>query len=273
MKTQCLRCHNEKTRKGGIDVSILADAPSLAKHRKLWRQLAVQIEHGDMPPEGEAQPSDAERKAVVAFVRNGIAAVELAEKAKPEPGPAVVRRLTRTEYNRCVRDLLGVTDDIAAAVGLPEDAQGENFDNLSAALDFSETHLERYFQAADLVVEKLYAPPKQGSKPKSGVSNELDKRLVNGSAKETLAALLRSAFRRPVEERELERYLKLVGKEAKPFPESLRPALKAMAGVAELPRPRRARPGQGRRGVSPDRPRARRAAGVLPHRFRAGTRS
>jgi mono/diheme cytochrome c family protein len=228
LKTHCVACHNEKTRKGGIDVTILADEKSLAKHRKIWRELAKQIEAGEMPPEDKPQPKKEERAAIVSYIRKSIAAIELAEKQKPDPGPATIRRLTRSEYNRSVRDLLGIDADIAGAVGMPEDAQGENFDNLSAALNFSDTHLERYFNAAEFIVERLYAPPKQGPKPKSGVSNELDKRLVGTSVKETLASLLRAAFRRPVEERELERYVKLVEKSAEPFPASLKPALKAM---------------------------------------------
>lgn len=227
LKSHCIECHNDKTRKGGVDISILVDAKSLSKHRKIWRELAAQLTADAMPPEDKPRPKVEDSMPFAAFVRNSISAIELAEKSKPDPGPAIVRRFTRNEYNRSVRDLLGIGGDVAGAVGIPEDVQGENFDNLSAALDFSETHLERYFQAADFVLDQLFTPSKNGPKPKSGVSNELDSRLINNSAKETLTSIVRNAFRRPVEPREFERYLKLVD-DKKPFPASVRPALRAL---------------------------------------------
>ncbi|QVL33734.1 DUF1592 domain-containing protein [Telmatocola sphagniphila] len=238
--TRCSKCHNDKIRKGGIDLSILADEKSLAKHRKIWRQVVTQVETSEMPPEDQPRLGEVQKKSLVQFVRARLSEIEAAEKQKPDPGPALIRRLTRTEYNRAVRDLFGLEDNIAEAVGMPEDTQGENFDNLSAALNFSDAQIEKYFSAADYILEKLYTPPTQGKKPKVPVSRELDRWIVswpdNGislqeATREILAPLLRRAYRRPVERRELERFVELVRKAApgaKSFEESLKPALKAL---------------------------------------------
>lgn len=66
------------------------------------------------------------------------------------PGPAPLRRLTRTEYNNTVRDLLG--DDSRPADSFPPEETTLGFDNNAAGRGVSQVHIERYMLAAETLV-------------------------------------------------------------------------------------------------------------------------
>jgi hypothetical protein len=64
-----------------------------------------------------------------------------------DPGPAVIRRLTRLEYNNTLRDLLGAAS--GAADGFPTEERRLGFDNNAAALSTSPVLVEQYMLAAE----------------------------------------------------------------------------------------------------------------------------
>lgn len=64
-----------------------------------------------------------------------------------DPGPAIVRRLTRVEYSNTVRDLLGVA--AGAADGFPVEERRLGFDNNAGALGTSPVLVEQYLNAAE----------------------------------------------------------------------------------------------------------------------------
>ncbi len=66
------------------------------------------------------------------WINSTLDAADELDRKQPDPGRPVVRRLTPGEYNRTLRDLLGVDFDASGAVGMPDDS-GESFDNLAAA--------------------------------------------------------------------------------------------------------------------------------------------
>ena len=75
-----------------------------------------------------------------------VASLDAAAAQKNNPGRYVLHRLNRTEYANAVRDLLGVTVDVAEL--LPSDGGDFGFDNIATALTTSPLLLERYLTAA-----------------------------------------------------------------------------------------------------------------------------
>lgn len=65
----------------------------------------------------------------------------------PDPGPALVRRLSRVEYDNTVRDLLG--DDLGLAQGFAAEEETLGFDNNARALQVSALHAEQFMAAAE----------------------------------------------------------------------------------------------------------------------------
>lgn len=71
------------------------------------------------------------------------------------PGPAPLRRLTKTEYNNTVRDLLG--DDSRPADAFPPEETTLGFDNNASGRGVSQIHIERYMLAAEQLVTNAMA--------------------------------------------------------------------------------------------------------------------
>ena len=89
-------------------------------------------------------PDDATYDAVIASLETSL---DRAAAAKPNPGrTATIRRLTRTEYQNAIRDLLALEIDVASL--LPADESSYGFDNVTVG-DLSPTLLDRYVSAAE----------------------------------------------------------------------------------------------------------------------------
>jgi hypothetical protein len=112
LETHCLDCHDDLTRKGGLDLSPFTDDAAALRDRAVWQTVFEKIESRQMPPpREESQPSPADRAALLAWI------LDLAARPDPvlgivDPGQPPLRRLTRLEYNNAVRDLFGLETDV-----------------------------------------------------------------------------------------------------------------------------------------------------------------
>ena len=98
----CFDCHGENKPKAGIRVDYL-DGTVPDKEVRHWEIIRKQLLEEEMPPEDEAQPSKAERAALVAWIDG---ALQMARtRVRPKNGGA--RRLTVAQYRNTLRDLLG----------------------------------------------------------------------------------------------------------------------------------------------------------------------
>jgi cytochrome c553 len=233
---RCVRCHNPEKRKGGVDLTLLTK-PDFAAQRKLLRRALEQIESRAMPPAEQPPLTDAERTAVVRWGRQGLAKSEPTDPALRDPGPALVRRLNRTEYNRTLHDLVGLEFDVASAVGMPDDSSALAFDNFAEALNVSPVLMEKYFTGADLLLEELFRVPTD-DKRRIERRAVLQKIVVarpgwgippTAAARFTAEEFLPRAFRRPVEKSEVDRYVRLFEIESakRDFDAAIRVMLKA----------------------------------------------
>jgi hypothetical protein len=225
MEANCLKCHGEKKQKGGVNFSVIGDEKSVLRNRKLWRKVVAQLESGEMPPEeADAQPTDAERKALLQWMKRA-AEVDCSDPANHDPGPALIRRLSVREYSRTLRDLTGIDFNAGEAVGMTDDGNGQGFDNLAAAMEVPPALMEKYFEAADQILERVFAlndPKLAGTKldgrakaqtqtaykmvvvaqPGAGVS-------AHEAAEKVLRQFVRRAYRRPVTDAEVGRLTRL----------------------------------------------------------------
>lgn len=155
-----------------------------------------------------------------------------------------LRRLTRYEYDRTLRDLIGIDFNSRNAVGIPEETVTLGFDNMATAMDIAPTLMEKYMAAADKILERLTAGP-NGKVAEAGDDWSRAQAAHNAlfavkpgkeisareAARADLAPFVQRAWRRPVSETEIEALLKLYDRAAArslPFEEAMRPALKAV---------------------------------------------
>jgi hypothetical protein len=222
LTTYCISCHDAEKKKGNLDLGAFADEKLVLRQPKAWRRVLKQLERRDMPPEDEKQPTDEERQRLLLWVKETL---NRSVSDKPDPGPAVVRRLNRTQYDRTIRDLVGIDFDSREAVGMPQDG-GEGFDNLANALNLSPALVEKYFAAADKILERVLGmpdgQPAAGSFNRQQAQQARDRLLFvkpgdnpREAARQIITRFARRAYRRPVSDAEVERLLRLYDLTAK----------------------------------------------------------
>src|SRR5215831_2200880 len=116
----CSRCHGEKRQKGGINFAPALKKPGETASSKQWRRAVAKVKSHDMPPDtADKFPTDEERQKFL----DGIGKIKFL--SSKDPGPFVIRRLTKVEYGNTLHDLLGV--DPAVANELPDEVSGEGY--------------------------------------------------------------------------------------------------------------------------------------------------
>ena len=119
----------------------------MSRHPDVWEKVVRKLRARQMPPVGQKdRPDDATYDAVIAYLETSL---DRAAAAHPNPGrTATIRRLTRTEYQNAIRDLLALDVDVASL--LPADESSYGFDNVTVG-DLSPTLLDRYISAAEKI--------------------------------------------------------------------------------------------------------------------------
>lgn len=226
----CVGCHGELKREGGLSL-VGPDNPALAAARRgIWKRVRERVEAGEMPPDDAETPlSDADRKALLAWVADAMAAGT--DRSARDPGPSVLRRLTRGEYVRTVHDLLSIEVGELDRLDLPEDEPGDHFENLGAALSLAPTTLERYFDAADRVVVLVFGSGwyANGSRQRFMPVRPAPNRPEREAARASLTRFLRRAHRRPPDPADVDRLLAFFDREkarGARFEEAMRATLK-----------------------------------------------
>jgi len=149
-EAHCVDCHDDAVQKGGLNLADLAFAPEDRDNFAVWQRIHERIHAGEMPPEAEPRPP-ADLAAAVA------AALEIPLRETDEAdilarGRTRGRRLTRTEYEHAVQDLLGI--DLPLRDLLPEDPASHGFETVAEGQQLSHHQLASYLEAADRALEE-----------------------------------------------------------------------------------------------------------------------
>jgi hypothetical protein len=142
VKQYCMGCHNDNVKSGGIALSKL-DLAHPDQNPELAERVIRQVKAGQMPKVGSPRPSADVLKKFSTTLSDE---TDRSAAAKVDPGSRPFQRLTRTEYAKSVKDLLGIEEDVSAL--LPPDTISEGFDNIADAQPFSATLMEGYLRAA-----------------------------------------------------------------------------------------------------------------------------
>lgn len=157
LRRYCLGCHSAQVKKGGLDLERFATPDDIRRDVKPWLGVLEQVQAGQMPPTGMPQPTSAERKRLLDWVR-GFLDAEARARAD-DPGQVPLRRLSNAEYDNTIRDLTSV--DLRPTREFPPDgAAGEGFTNAAEALtDISPALLTKYLNAAKTISDHAVLLP------------------------------------------------------------------------------------------------------------------
>lgn len=155
----CYDCHNSRKMKGGVDLARLEADPQMEKEYALWEKVRDVIAEGSMPPEDDTQPTDQEKKDILAWTKAAMDAVAAANAG--DPGAVTLRRLTNAEYDYTIRDLTGVDYGLAKEFQ-PDGGGGEGFANTGDTLFVNPAQLDKYLAAARKLADHTTILPGSG---------------------------------------------------------------------------------------------------------------
>ena len=155
----CVTCHNARLKTGGL-VLDPASAPHAGDNPELWEKVVRKLRSSTMPPAGAPRPDERTYDAVAASLEGDL---DRAAAARPNPGTLpLLHRLSRTEYEYAVRDLLAVDalpKEMEYPLLLPPDNISSGFDNIADLLFVSPTAMERYLDAARKIARLAVGDP------------------------------------------------------------------------------------------------------------------
>jgi len=150
LKKNCLACHNDQAKVGGLSLSGYQTTADMVANRDLWDRVSERIKNGEMPPKGMPQPTPADAAAITGWIDGVFDQID--KSTPPDPGRLTAHRLNRFEYNNAVHDLLDV--DFKPAADFPNDDSGYGFDNIGDVLSISPVLMEKYLAAAEKIAKR-----------------------------------------------------------------------------------------------------------------------
>jgi mono/diheme cytochrome c family protein len=193
LEKHCVSCHGPDKEKGELRIDLLSRDFKSGLDTHLWHEVIEKINAGEMPPEDEEQPTQEE---ISAFIPKLDALMKEGTAARMAARPSVAHyRLSRKEYQNTVYDLLGVRYDPAKPGELNEDTLWHGFERIGSELSLSPSHVDRYFRAAEQVLDRAF--PAAASAEARKVRKTAAE-LRYGGGKEQQAALDRFGIKRPL---------------------------------------------------------------------------
>ena len=156
----CATCHSAKIHTAGMVVDPVAIThPQTDAER--WEKVIAKLRARSMPPAGMPRPDDQTYRQLQGFIETQI---DRAASANPNAGKLpLLHRLTRTEYENAVRDLLALDalpQEMNYSLLLPADNSMSGFDNIADLLFISPTAMESYLGAAEKISRLAVGDPK-----------------------------------------------------------------------------------------------------------------
>ncbi|MCM8528058.1 MAG: DUF1592 domain-containing protein, partial [Lentisphaeraceae bacterium] len=222
VKKYCIKCHGSRP-KGGVNLKSAQKSPGSASSYLHWKKSVANVKVEDMPPKEDVKkiPTDEERQQFIKWID------KLKYLAPQDPGPYVIRRLTKTEYGNTLHELYGV--DRSITENLPEEVIGEGYIN-----SISPMQSELFLDIANKVISQIVA--KKGQEP-TAIQRKLfgeippEESDLREAARQVARSLARDAYRRPASKTEIDTLVDIfdLGRENKmTYTESLGFMLKAI---------------------------------------------
>jgi len=192
LEKYCVRCHGPQKEEGDIRFDRLSRDFKAGEDSHHWAEALDKINRGEMPPKKESQPTQDE---IATFVMSLDTLLKDGRSARMAARPAVAHyRLSRKEYQNTVYDLLGVRYDPAKPGELNEDTLWHGFERIGSQLSLSPSHVDRYYRAADIVLDRAFPTTSSEARKIRKTAAELR----YGGGKDQHVALDRFGIKRPL---------------------------------------------------------------------------
>lgn len=192
LQQHCIRCHGPQKEHSDVRIDQLSRDFRMGADSHRWGEILEKVNSGEMPPQEEPKPTQQE---IGAFLTSLDAKLKEGRAARMAARPAVAHyRLSRKEYQNTVYDLLGVRYDPSKPGELNEDTLWHGFERIGSELTLSPSHVDRYYRAAGLVLDRAFADVSGEARKVRKTASDLR---YNGG-KEQQAILDRFGIKRPL---------------------------------------------------------------------------
>ena len=151
LQDYCFDCHDADTQKGKVNLESLPLEIATAQQAELWQKVLNAMNSGEMPPEDKRQPKSIEKADFLDALAQTMVAAR--EKSSDTGGEITMRRLNRREYRNSIKQLTGVTLDVAS---LPADGGAGSFDTVGSSLFISSDQIEQYLKLGRSAIAEVF---------------------------------------------------------------------------------------------------------------------
>jgi hypothetical protein len=192
LEKHCVRCHGPVKVEGDVRIDRFSRDFKAGVDSHHWGEVLDRINSGQMPPKDEPKPTQAE---IAMFVTSLDSRLKEGRAARMAARAAVSHyRLSRKEYQNTVYDLLGVRYDPAKPGELNEDTLWHGFERIGSELSLSPSHVDRYYRAAEIVLDRAY--PATSAEARKARRTAVELRYNGGKTQQE--ALDRFGIKRPL---------------------------------------------------------------------------
>ncbi len=194
IEKHCVRCHGPDKEKGDLRFDRLSRDFKLGTDTHHWAEAMEQVNSGEMPPKKDKEPKPTQQE-MAAFVSDLDARIKEGRAVRMGARPPVTHyRLSRKEYQNTVYDLFGIRYNPTKPGELNEDSLWHGYERIGSSLSLSPSHVDRYYRAADTVLERALSAT-------SGQARKVRKtalEMTRGDGKSIQESLDRFGIKRPV---------------------------------------------------------------------------
>jgi len=149
----CLDCHDDFEQKGNLRLDILRSPYEDLSTMETWLRVYDRVSSGEMPPKKRAF-SPEERQRFTQTLRSELRQFD-AERQRTV-GRVVLRRLSSSEYENALRDLLALPG-LTAAQYVPPDPEYHGMENVAAKQELAYNQIAQYLEAAEASLQAAVA--------------------------------------------------------------------------------------------------------------------
>ncbi|MBU6293585.1 MAG: DUF1592 domain-containing protein [Planctomycetes bacterium] len=154
LEKHCARCHGPEKMKGELRIDRLSRDFKTGADATRWAEVIERVNAGEMPPKSEPKPTQQE---IAGFVTKLDSLIKEGRASRMGArSPVAHYRLSRKEYQNTIYDLLGVRYDPTKPGELNADSLWHGYERLGSELTLSPSHVDRYYRAADLVLDRAF---------------------------------------------------------------------------------------------------------------------
>ncbi|WP_246120080.1 DUF1592 domain-containing protein [Blastopirellula retiformator] len=148
--TNCYDCHQGDASEGGLDFEQLSFDLQDHAVQDRWVRIFDRVEAEEMPPTDYGEADESEKEKFLAATRLHLQRQQVSQHETR--GRVQARRLTRTQVERSLQDLLGI--DIPLTDFLPEETRSHRYTTVADGQSMSHFQLDAHLKTVDLALDE-----------------------------------------------------------------------------------------------------------------------